>query len=36
MFYMEMRHYPQALPLMEKLARILKEINGGENNQKVL
>eukprot|EP00347_Sterkiella_histriomuscorum_P010167 403377348 len=35
-FFTEMKLLPQALPLWEKLIRIQKEINGGENNQKVL
>ena len=34
--YSEMQWVAQALPLWEKLVRVLKEVNGGENNQKVL
>eukprot|EP00347_Sterkiella_histriomuscorum_P014405 403360989 len=35
-FFTKMKLLPQALPLWEKLIIIQKEINGGENNQKVL
>lgn len=34
-FYTELRYVAQAIPLWEKLLRIQKELNGGENNEKV-
>ena len=36
MFYVEMNALQASIPLMEKLVRIIKEINGTEDNQKIL